>query len=132
MADHPQTRRRFIAKVVSFIAFLLAITHYLTPRKTSKRKLILSAKSVDVPLNGALVYKNERVALMRNVKEISALSLECTHLGCTVLVTENGFSCPCHGSRFNAAGAVIVGPAIKPLVKLSLVVEEGIVKVYGV
>lgn len=132
MAEYSQTRRRFIAKIVSFIAFAWAITHYLKPRQASKRKVLISINSGEVPLNGALVYKNERVALMRNENEIYALSLVCTHLGCTVLVSENGFSCPCHGSRFDEAGAVTVGPANKGLVKLPLVVEEGIVKVYSI
>lgn len=28
----------------------------------------------------------------------------CTHLGCEIAVTERGFRCPCHQSRFDAAG----------------------------
>ncbi len=33
--------------------------------------------------------------------------LNCTHLGCEVAVTQSGeFECPCHSSRFDAAGRV--------------------------
>ncbi|MFI6445494.1 Rieske (2Fe-2S) protein [Kitasatospora sp. NPDC050543] len=46
-----------------------------------------------------------------------ALSSVCTHSGCAVDAPKNGqMYCPCHGSRFDAAtGAVINGPATKPL-----------------
>ena len=33
----------------------------------------------------------------------SALSLVCTHLGCTVDESADGFACPCHGSRYDSA-----------------------------
>ncbi len=45
----------------------------------------------------------------------SALSLVCTHLGCTVQQTSNGFQCPCHGSQYDAQGKVTRGPAPNPL-----------------
>ncbi len=46
----------------------------------------------------------------------SALSLECTHLGCRVApLSGGGFACPCHGSRYDAEGRVVSGPARRPL-----------------
>jgi Rieske Fe-S protein len=45
----------------------------------------------------------------------SALSLTCTHLGCTVEEDGEGFKCPCHGSRYNKDGLVLQGPARQPL-----------------
>jgi cytochrome b6-f complex iron-sulfur subunit len=44
-----------------------------------------------------------------------ALSTTCTHLGCQVQPTADGFKCPCHGSRFDRNGAVLNGPATRPL-----------------
>ncbi len=53
--------------------------------------------------------------LIQDNGKFSALSLVCTHLGCTVEVQPDGFACPCHGSRFNRAGHPVKGPATAPL-----------------
>lgn len=45
----------------------------------------------------------------------SALSLVCTHLGCTIEQAPDGFNCPCHGSQYDLQGRVTRGPAAKPL-----------------
>jgi Rieske Fe-S protein len=50
-----------------------------------------------------------------------AVSLACTHLGCRVAVAPGGFACPCHGSRFDAAGAPVAGPARAALARVPLV-----------
>lgn len=50
-----------------------------------------------------------------------AMSAVCTHLGCIVAPQEEGgYFCPCHGSRFDAHGKVVKGPAPKALAHLEL------------
>jgi Rieske Fe-S protein len=55
-----------------------------------------------------------------NAAAPAALSLSCTHLGCRVSRTASGFSCPCHGSRFDGEGRPIAGPARSPLARIAL------------
>ncbi len=55
------------------------------------------------------------VAVFRDEKNVYAISRVCTHLGCLVKTEADGFSCPCHGSRFALDGSVVKGPAPKAL-----------------
>ena len=52
------------------------------------------------------------VAVKRvNATTFKALSMICTHQGCaTGIVGGQRLDCPCHGSRFDADGAVLNGP----------------------
>jgi Rieske Fe-S protein len=76
--------------------------------------------SVDLePGEGAIVDDGMgKTALYRDeAGELHALSARCTHLSCIVRwnSAEGTWDCPCHGSRFEATGAVMNGPASKPL-----------------
>jgi Rieske Fe-S protein len=47
---------------------------------------------------------------------VYAMTMICTHQGCTINAPSGGrFSCPCHGSQFDRNGAVLQGPATRPL-----------------
>jgi Rieske Fe-S protein len=98
------------------------LLRFLTPRTHSKRTILASCASADIPINGALVFHDERLALLRDSHGIYALSLVCTHLGCTVTVSTAELACPCHGSIFDRQGMVVKGPADKALRRL--IVEE--------
>jgi cytochrome b6-f complex iron-sulfur subunit len=48
--------------------------------------------------------------------ELRALSAKCTHAGCIVeWQGRDQIHCPCHGSKFDATGKVLGGPATRPL-----------------
>ncbi len=64
------------------------------------------------------IFYEVPAVLLRTQGGFTALSLVCTHLGCTVESKLEGFTCPCHGSRFDPQGKVIRGPAEKPLKSL--------------
>lgn len=61
---------------------------------------------------------DEKIYVFRDRdKGFSVASAVCSHLGCTVahFQSDQRFHCPCHGSVFGADGAVLHGPAPKPL-----------------
>jgi cytochrome b6-f complex iron-sulfur subunit len=61
------------------------------------------------------MLKRQKILILSRDEGIAALSLVCTHLGCIVSKAEEGFSCPCHGSKFGPEGAVLAGPAPRAL-----------------
>lgn len=113
------TRRNFITTLITLPLVLAGLWRFLTPRGIRKPAL-LRLSLADLPAGGALVFRQERVAVMREGNDIIALSLVCTHLGCTVSVTPEGMVCPCHGSRFDRNGRVLSGPAERSLPRLTV------------
>jgi cytochrome b6-f complex iron-sulfur subunit len=72
----------------------------------------------DFPFGPPTFLPDEKIFVFRDRdKGFAAASAVCTHLGCTVNYFQNDrrFHCPCHGSVFEADGAVSHGPAPKPL-----------------
>ncbi len=67
------------------------------------------------PLNSRTPLTQLPAVLLHTENGFSALSLICTHLGCTVELQPDGFICPCHASTYDAQGNTIHGPAKKQL-----------------
>ena len=54
-----------------------------------------------------------------------AISLSCTHQGCTVKKQDDGqFHCPCHGAVFDGEGRVVSGPAQRDLPRFKVVEKK--------
>ncbi|GAB1158167.1 FAD-dependent oxidoreductase [Paenibacillus illinoisensis] len=68
---------------------------------------------------GAVVRHNgKRAGAYKDTSgKLFLVDTTCTHLGCEVEWNEGerSWDCPCHGSRFDFAGKVIEGPAVKDL-----------------
>lgn len=59
------------------------------------------------------------VVVARDAQGVYGMTALCTHMGCTVHdvghILADGVRCPCHGSTYDAVGAVLHGPATRPL-----------------
>ena len=68
---------------------------------------------VPAPVELSAQFEGQSVA----TDGLMALYMRCVHLGCRVpwCAPSQGFECPCHGSRYNAAGEYFGGPAPRNL-----------------
>ncbi|MEB3339952.1 FAD-dependent oxidoreductase [Okeania sp.] len=73
-------------------------------------------------------------AIKPNSDENEAISLTCTHQGCTVELAEDGkFYCPCHGAVYDRNGKVLAGPAKRDLSRYKITEnQENEVKLVGI
>ena len=65
--------------------------------------------------------------LVRRGDAVTALSVVCPHLGCSIDVAEKGFACPCHTSSFDANGKKEDGPSPRDMDPLASKIEDGFV-----
>ncbi len=135
----PMPRRDFLglsALLAAASSMLFAVFGMLRLPKAAV--LASPSKKFSVTLPDALapnepfVPAGRAVALFKDDEGVYALSTICTHLGCVVKPSPEGFECPCHGSGFALNGAVTKGPAPRALPWLKVsnsgngwVVDEG-------
>jgi cytochrome b6-f complex iron-sulfur subunit len=74
----------------------------------------------DYPIPSRTVLPNIPAVIVRDESGFKAISLTCTHLGCSVEPRNFGFECPCHGSRYDVNGTVTKGPAASNLPTLRI------------
>lgn len=80
--------------------------------------------ATDFPTGSRTLLMHIPAVLIHNDEGWLAMSLVCTHLGCTVEAKDKGFECPCHGSKYDAQGYVSRGPSTKSLRRLRVEVNE--------
>jgi cytochrome b6-f complex iron-sulfur subunit len=115
-------RRRVLAWLSSVGLFGSAVLAALSdviffkPRVTYGAPAIFQiGKPEDYPPGVRIARESERICIVREGNQLAAISTTCTHLGCSVAISDTGFACPCHGSHYDQDGAVTGGPAPKPL-----------------
>jgi len=122
-AEAERSRRRFlfgtgtVAIAGSVFGFMGATVRYLFPSVLYERpaRFPVGPPSAYAP-NSVTFLPDARLFVFNGRSGFYAISSVCTHLGCNVRhVADDGFACPCHGSRFDADGRVVSGPAPRPL-----------------
>ncbi|MCF8067121.1 MAG: ubiquinol-cytochrome c reductase iron-sulfur subunit [Desulfobacterales bacterium] len=102
--------------MASLAFFLLTVLRmpfpFLLPGKSGRFKIGTMA---DLPPGRTKYFEDDQVYVFSDQDGIFAISAVCTHLGCIVSKDDNGFVCPCHGSRYNLEGKLEKGPAPKDL-----------------
>jgi len=78
----------------------------------------------DYPLNIRTVIAHIPAVVIHDKSGLHALSLTCSHLGCTIEERNFGFECPCHSSRYDMNGAVLKAPATADLRQLRVTESE--------
>lgn len=125
------SRRDFLKLVRDGFLYLSAalatggLLRFLSYAPASEQKTEFDLGSVDqYPLGSRTSIPEIPALLIHAESGFTALSLTCTHLGCTLEPNDNGFACPCHNSAFDAEGNVTHGPAVKPLRSLRIQITD--------
>lgn len=121
-SEDSMTRRRLLSWFSgfglfgSFIITVFSNLVFIKPRATyGQPNRFTIGKPEDFPSGARVSLDERRVCVVRDGDKMAAISTTCTHLGCIVSVSETGFACPCHGSRYDQDGNVTGGPAPRAL-----------------
>ncbi|HYM50345.1 MAG TPA: ubiquinol-cytochrome c reductase iron-sulfur subunit [Candidatus Limnocylindrales bacterium] len=155
------SRRSFLALlgwgafVVASLAALVQSIRFMQPNALYEDPAAFKAGApADYPVGSTTVITDKRVVINRDPDGFYAISLICTHLGCTPryfsdvtsdLVQKGiggltdpatgqsatqahpdlpGFKCPCHGSRYYRDAINFYGPAPRPMDRISIVLSK--------
>jgi cytochrome b6-f complex iron-sulfur subunit len=116
-----QSRRDFIKRaalwIASFAGILASVSllRQFVPRLSRHQKRFKIGRVSSFPINTFTFMVDKQLFVYRDHQGIRAVSAVCTHLGCIIEKSEDGFLCPCHGSCYNTEGKVLSGAAPKDL-----------------
>ncbi len=107
------------AASAGILASLSLLRQFFPRLALQKRRLRVGHKN-DFPLNTFTYLADRQLFVYRDHEGIRAISAVCTHLGCIIERSDQGFQCPCHGSCYNEDGRVLSGAATSDLPWYSL------------
>ena len=138
-----RTRRALLGGAVALLGAALAGGSALFRRSPSSTPAPVPAgqsghalaNAADVPVGGGTQVRDPVTGhtdwvLQLQPGAFTAYDATCPHQGCPVTFVSSsaGFSCPCHGSHFDASGHRLAGPAPSGLTPISVTVVGGEVR----
>ncbi|MFW5878058.1 MAG: ubiquinol-cytochrome c reductase iron-sulfur subunit [bacterium] len=108
------------AGAITGISFL---RQFYPPSFVRKQKVKIGNAN-EFPLDTFSYIEKYEIYIYRDHEGVSAVSAVCTHLGCILNKSIDGFECPCHGSTYNKKGEVLSGPAPTSLNWFNLYVAQ--------
>jgi Rieske Fe-S protein len=123
-----------ILGVVAGVEVTALAINVLSPRKddNSTTKILDAGNVNDFPNNSVTPFRQGQFYLVRRDDGgFLAVSLKCSHLGCSIAwsESENKFICPCHSSSFDINGEVLHPPAPRALEIFEISIDNGFVRV---
>ena len=126
----PRTRREFLTRLgaaallASGAGAAAAAVRFAVPETVAgaPERFPLGTPA-DFKVRTVTWLRDRELFVVRDEQGFGAFSSRCTHLGCTVRRTAQGYACPCHGARFDEAGRVAAGPARRGLPWFALALE---------
>lgn len=127
--DAPVTRRDYLRMLVTVSGGLLAGTTAVALgmfRKHGQGSAPAMKIASDIAPGKAVRFSypgpdNPAMAMRLQNNALVAYSSVCTHLGCSVLWTDERLRCPCHDGEFDpGTGQVLAGPPPRPLPRVLL------------
>ncbi len=104
------------AVILSGLTALGGILRFTKPNvHYEELKKFKIGKPENFPVGLVKALEDKNVFIFSENDGLHAISSVCTHLGCLVSLSETGFDCPCHGSKYDQHGKVIAGPAPRNL-----------------
>ena len=137
------SRRGFFNRVWAWLGVIagieitgVSLAFIFSGGKRSEKKDLSQVKTIgridDISPDSVYPFRSGQLYLVR-MKDggFLALSIKCTHLGCSIRWNEEQekFICPCHSSEFDIKGNVLSPPAPTALDTYPVIIEQGIVKV---
>lgn len=136
--DRARTRRAFLEAVgagaltLATLGTTVTAVRYLWPEVLFEPETRFRiGRPEEIAVGTLTVLPQQKVYVLRTADGFVAMSAVCTHLGCLTQYEreQNRIFCPCHGSRFAPDGHVTQGPAPRPLPRLQLALERGLLVV---
>lgn len=123
-----------ILGVIAGVEVAALTINVLSPKKKDglAKKVLEAGLVKDFPNNSVTPFRQGQFYLVRREDGgFLALSLKCSHLGCSIAwnESENQFICPCHSSTFNINGEVLNSPAPRALDIYEISINSGLISV---